>query len=208
MPELTHENTLIMDFSNSDSQLKSIDIGDAGLMTEYIFNLIGSGNYLYGYGGYLEDRNVYKRSPLFAEGNEHRTIHLGVDIWAPVNYPFYFPLDGKIHSFKNNYTYGDYGPTIITEHILDGIKFYILYGHLSLDSIKNFRPGQPIKAGDKAGNIGNPNENGDWPPHLHFQVISDMLGYEGDFPGTASPGKFDKFKAICHDPDVFFLNSL
>ena len=101
-PELTRENTLIMDFSTSNPKLRSFDIEDVSKMTEYIFKEIETGNYLYGYGGYLENRDVYKRSPLFADGDEHRTIHLGVDIWVPADTDFYFPLDGQIHSFNNN----------------------------------------------------------------------------------------------------------
>ena len=203
-PELNNENTLIMDFSNSNTELRNIDVDNTALINEYIFNIIKSSNCLYGYGGYLEDRDVYKRSPLFADGDQHRTIHLGVDVWTPADTPFYFPLDGKIHSFNNNETYGDYGPTIITEHVLDDTKFYLLFGHLSMVSIKNLKPGQPIKGGEQGGKVGKPEENGNWPPHLHFQVISNLMDKKGDFPGTASPGNFDEFKAICHDPDVFF----
>ncbi len=206
-PELNENNTAIMDFSGANTRLKSIDIENTSSLDKYISNLIVSGNYLYGYGGYLEDRDIYKRSPLFAEGEEHRTIHLGVDIWTPTGYPFYFPLNGKVHSFKNNNNYGDYGPTIIIEHLLEGMKFYTLYGHLSEDSIKNLSVGQEVKAGEKGGNIGKASENGNWPPHLHFQVIGDIMGYAGDFPGATTQKNLEKYKLICPDPGDFFGNS-
>ena len=37
--------------------------------------------------------------------------------------------------------------------------------------------------------IGTTAENGGWPPHLHFQLITDLLDRHGDFPGVADPGR-------------------
>lgn len=94
------------------------------------------------------------------------------------------PLDGIVHSFAFNNRFGDYGATIILSHLLNGVSFYTLYGHLSLNSIKNIQEGDRIEKGDVFGEFGIPSENGSWPPHLHFQIISNIGEWKGDYPGV------------------------
>ena len=74
-----------------------------------------SNNAKVAYGGYLETRSIYQRSTYFNQENPEteRNIHLGVDLWIEAGTPIYAPLEGTLHSFKNNTNYGDYGPTII-----------------------------------------------------------------------------------------------
>ena len=45
-------------------------------------------------------------------------------------------------------------------------------------------------------------ENGNWPPHLHFQLIMDMEGWTGDYPGVCKFSEKDKWLANCPDPDL------
>ncbi|HVY88793.1 MAG TPA: peptidoglycan DD-metalloendopeptidase family protein [Hyphomonadaceae bacterium] len=152
-------------------------------------------------GGYGEDRSIYTQ-PLFApDGEEPRTIHLGVDIFAPMRTEVFTPFTGKLHSFQINDHPGDYGPTIILEHPAgSGAVFYTLYGHLSRDSIKGRKPGEAFMAGERIGWLGQKSENGGWPPHLHFQVILDMQGKRGDYPGVCKRSEADKWLALCPDP--------
>lgn len=156
----------------------------------------------YAIGGFGEDRrNVYKHSQLFADSQEEpRTIHLGVDIWARDGDPVYAPLAGCIHSVGINDHVGDYGGTIITEHRLDGHTFYLLYGHLSHDSARQFTKGESVVTGQRLGALGSPVENGQWPPHLHFQVILDMMGKEGDYPGVCKASERDAWMDRVVDP--------
>ena len=58
-----------------------------------------------------------------------------------------------------------------------------------------------IEAGEKLAEIGPYPENGDWPPHLHFQLMTDMLGFEGDFPGVCAVYDRAKFLALCPNPN-------
>jgi murein DD-endopeptidase MepM/ murein hydrolase activator NlpD len=155
-----------------------------------------------GLGGYLEDRIIYRRSAHFDAATERRSVHLGVDIWLPAFTPVLAPLAGRIHSFQDNDHFGDYGPTIILEHNLAGLTCYTLYGHLSRPSLAGLRPGQPIAAGEAFAQVGPYPENGDWPPHLHFQLITDLLGMEGDFPGVCTPQQQEKFARICLNPNL------
>ena len=204
-PDLIKENTFIIDFSSSNKDLDYFDFGKTQELGLYIFSQIRASGKQYGYGGYLENREVYKRSQLFTNVNKPaRSIHLGVDVWTPAGQDVFSPLDGRIHSLQNNAHFGDYGPTIILEHQLDGRTFYTLYGHLSLESLMGLHPGDRIGPGTPFCQVGNFPINGDWPPHLHFQVINDMMGKWGDFPGVCLDSEKDIYSKICPDPIVFF----
>lgn len=155
-------------------------------------------------GRYDEARLVYS-TPQFSvdsdELPEQRTVHLGIDLFNRPGTAIQAPLEGRIHSFADNDTAGDYGPTIILEHDTDGAApFYTLYGHLSRESLSNLRIGTPVATGKRIGTIGQSSENGGWPPHLHFQLITDMLGRTGDFPGVAAPSWRRVWKSVCPDP--------
>jgi peptidoglycan LD-endopeptidase LytH len=131
-----------------------------------------------------------------------RRLHLGIDIWGKPYTPVMSPCDAVIHSFAFNDDFGDYGATIILSHNLDGVTFHTLYGHLSLNSIKNLREGGNVKTGDVIGEFGIPMENGQWPPHLHFQVIDDMDDWKGDYPGVCKYSEKEMYLDNCPDPDL------
>ncbi|RVT75350.1 peptidase M23 [Flavobacterium sufflavum] len=155
------------------------------------------------FGGYLEKRNLYQRSSLFKNNNtEERNIHIGIDLWTQAGTAVICPLDGWIHSFKNNATIGDYGPTIILKHQLENDAFYTLYGHLSLKSIENLKTGMPFKKGQQLASLGNPSENGDYAPHLHFQIIKNIENYNGDYPGVCRESDLDFYLENCPDPNL------
>jgi murein DD-endopeptidase MepM/ murein hydrolase activator NlpD len=150
-------------------------------------------------GGYLEDRSWYARSPLF--GSE-RSVHLGIDIWADAGQAVFSPYEGKIHSFADNAGFGNYGPTLVIEHEIMGMTFYTLYGHLSRTSMTAWEQGKAVFAGQEVGTLGEIQENGEWPAHLHFQIISDLQGNNGDFPGVCMKEDVKLYKNICPDPNL------
>lgn len=112
------------------------------------------------------------------------------------------PLNGIVHSFAFNNAFGDYGATIILTHNLDGESFHTLYGHLSLNSLKNLQEGDVVKKGDVIAEFGIPFENGQWPPHLHFQIIKDLRGIKGDYPGVCALSEKEFYVANCPDADL------
>lgn len=170
----------------------------------YIQNELEKQEAKVGVGGYLEKRVLYQQSNNFKSAAENRNIHLGVDWWSVAGTEIYAPLDGKIHSFQYNDLYLDYGATIILQHELDGFVFYTLYGHLNLASLEYLKKGMLIRKGKAFTAMGSRNENGGWVPHLHFQIIKDMMGKEGDFPGVTSEKLLTEFSKNCPDPNVFF----
>ncbi|SHE86799.1 Peptidase family M23 [Psychroflexus salarius] len=152
------------------------------------------------FGGYLEQRDLYKRSPHFT--NNLRDIHIGLDIWCPANTAVISPLDAVVHSFKDNHDLGDYGPTIILQHDFEAETFYTLYGHLSRKSLENLQVGQPITKASVFAEIGSAEVNGSYAPHLHFQIIRDIGDRFGDFPGVCSKAKLKHFSNNCPDPNL------
>lgn len=153
-----------------------------------------------GVGGYLENRVIYRRSPHFEATTEPRSLHLGLDVWVPAGTPVAAPLPAVVHSVADNNNFGDYGPTVILRHWLEGVAFFTLYGHLTRADLPHLAPGLALSAGEVFAHVGPYPENGDWPPHLHFQVMADMQGRYGDFPGVAAPGEAAYWAALCPDP--------
>lgn len=153
-------------------------------------------------GGYNELREIYSRSELFEAGEEPRRLHIGIDIWGPAGTQVFAFMGGMVHSLGWNDRLGDYGATIILLHQLDGIPFYTLYGHLSKADIDALSPGQYINRGQLLAHFGAPAENGQWPPHLHFQLIRDIGLYSGDYPGVVQQRQRDLWLQNCPDPDL------
>lgn len=205
------DKLLPLDFTERNTELTPEILNNTDLYTVYINNKLAEAGARYGIGGYGEHRTIYSRSRVFdtAAGEEPRRLHLGTDIWGAPYTRVMTPLDGIVHSFAFNNNFGDYGATIILAHQLEGYTFHTLYGHLSLNSIKNLQEGQSVKGGDVIADFGIPFENGHWPPHLHFQVIIDMQGNKGDYPGVCRYSEKEAFLANCPDPDIFLqMNAL
>lgn len=140
--------------------------------------------------------------PLRGDSGGPRRLHLGTDIWGKTFTKVMAPLNGIVHSFAFNNGFGNYGATIVLTHNLEGHTFHTLYGHLSLNSLKNLQEGQNVKKGDVFAEFGPPAENGQWPPHLHFQIIIDMQGLKGDYPGVCAFSEREKWLVNCPDPDL------
>ena len=192
-----------LDLSKSNEDLIDIDITDHAVCQDYIDDVLKSKQGIIAYGGYLEQRNLYNDKEGFTSTSKPvRNIHLGIDFWCDAGTKVIVPLDGKVHSFKNNDTIGDYGPTIILEHVLNDITFYTLYGHLAIDSLSSLNFGKIFKAGDVLATLGTPDINVNYAPHLHFQIIHDLEGNEGDYPGVCAEGQLSFYKENCPDPNV------
>ena len=198
--ELTDENVLKLDLSFDNKELIQLRSLSMQELNKYIQQQLSLSNKKVAIGGYAENRVVYQMSEHFGSGEEARSVHLGIDIWCDAETPVFSPLDGVIHSFNNNDNFGDYGPTIILEHQLENNTFYTLYGHLTTSSLNGIDIQQKVKKGQKIASIGSDNENGNWPPHLHFQLMSDMMGKKGDFPGVCAIKEMDQWLNICLDP--------
>ncbi len=199
------DKLLLLDLTAANETISENILGDINEFIGYINQQLEKANARYGIGGYNEHRTVYSGSKVFdaaANDEEPRRLHLGIDIWGKPHTPVLAPLNGIVHSFAFNDDFGDYGATIILSHQLDRVSFYTLYGHLGLNSIKNIHEGDRISKGDVFAEFGIPAENGHWPPHLHFQVINDLDGWKGDYPGVCRYSEKENWLANCPDPDI------
>ena len=204
-----NDKLLLMDFTTTNKTLTPEIFDDTEKFSSYMNTQLQNANALYGIGGYNENRAIYSRSKHFDSllNKEPRRIHLGIDIWGKEDTPVFAPLGGMVHSFAYNDQFGDYGATIVLLHQLDGMPFYTLYGHLSLEDIATLKDGEYISIGQKFAHFGNAKENGNWPPHLHFQVIENMELKRGDYPGVCTITEREKYLSNCTDPD-FILNMI
>ena len=200
--DLNGPNVARLDFSAHNAQLAQADLRDTADFTELVRGMLHQQHATIGVGGYLEERIIYRRSPGLFGAGEARTLHLGVDIWLDAGTAVLAPLPARVHSLADNAGFGDYGPTVILEHELEGHLFYSLYGHLSRHELQLLRQGQLLAAGEAFATVGPPPENGDWPPHLHFQLMTDMQGRQGDFPGVARASERAHWAALCPDPNL------
>jgi len=198
------DRLLLMDFTKNNGEISEELVNDTHRFSDYINHKLPSANAKFGIGGYNEYRELYIRSRVFDSeaGEEPRRLHLGIDIWGKPYTAVMSPWEGIVHSFAFNNYFGDYGATLVISHNIQGISFHTLYGHLSLNSIKNYREGENVRKGDIIGEFGIPMENGQWPPHLHFQVIIDMEDWRGDYPGVCKHSEGEKYLENCPDPDL------
>lgn len=145
-------------------------------------------------GRYDEIRGIYTQA-LF-EGA--RTLHVGIDLGGPAGVAVHAFADGEVIHAGENPAPGDYGPTLVTAHQLDGRPLYALFGHLSRPSLAQSPVGRRFAAGDVLGWLGEPHENGGWPPHVHVQLAVERPA-TFDLPGAVRPA--DREDALRRYPD-------
>ena len=170
-----------------------------------IMQKLDAADVIAGVGGYLENRSLYSETDLF-QGDQERCIHIGVDVFMPAGTPLYAPADGVVQSYANRQVYGDYGPVIILRHRVGDFEFHTLYGHLSEASLDGLHEARAFSAGEKIAEIGPRPFNGNWPPHLHFQLIQDVEDYRGDYPGVVRPAEIDFYQQNCPDPSALIVS--
>lgn len=201
--EIDYSDYIALDLSVANVELSNHNLETAQDYEKFIQNYLDKNKAKIAFGGYLETRNLYKRSTVFKNTNsDERNIHIGLDLWINDSASIYAALDGTIHSFQNNNALGDYGPTVILAHEIDGIKFHTLYGHLSEVSLIGKKVGDVVKKGEQIASLGLPPINGDYASHLHFQIIIDMEGKTGDYPGVCSEKTLPFYKSNCPDPNI------
>lgn len=200
---IDYHHYIPLDLSVSNVELSKQSIDNATAFEEYIEKYLAKNNSKVAFGGYNEERNLYKRSTIFNDNDtEERNIHIGLDLWIKAGTPVLAALDGKVHSFQYNNNIGDYGPTIILEHQIENLTFYTLYGHLSLESIVSLKVGAFFEKGATIATLGDSSVNGDYASHLHFQIIKNIEDDFGDYPGICSKNKLDYYLDNCPDPNL------
>ncbi|WP_247079613.1 peptidoglycan DD-metalloendopeptidase family protein [Cellulophaga sp. F20128] len=190
-----------IDLSRTNADLINIDITSVDACQKYIDAVLTKNKATVAYGGYLEKRNLYATNAKFSgTSNATRNIHLGMDFWTNAGANVLTPLDGVVHSYKDNAIHGDYGPTIILKHSIGDAIFYSLYGHLAVASLQSLYVGKVFKKGSVLASLGDSNINVGYAPHLHFQLIMDIKDYLGDYPGVCASRDLEFYAQNCPNP--------
>lgn len=197
-PEKPGADPVGFDFSVASLDFDSDSIAVPGHAAESIWDACGQS---VGIGRWNEPRLAYTGSAYETSSGERRTVHIGVDLFRPEETPVHAPFDGVVHSFCVHHDAYDYGGCVLLEHAPeDGPVFWTLYGHLGHDSVGKLSVGQHVKGGEAFVRLGSFEENGGWVPHLHFQVITDLLDMEGTFPGVAAPAQLATWLSLSPSP--------
>lgn len=207
-PSLNKSEVLLLDLSVSSTWIgQSIEFNDLDLFQFKIEQLQKKNQDKILSGGYLEPRPLYTSSAydkVGNSGNESRSIHLGVDFWVSEGTPVHAPYQAKVVMSVINQGDKAYGGLIILQHEEEGVLFFSLYGHLSEKSISEQPIGNTVAKGEKFAEIGNRYENGNWVPHLHFQLMLSLLDFQDDFPGVVYPNQKEIWSGFCPDPNLLF----
>jgi 4-aminobutyrate aminotransferase-like enzyme/Ser/Thr protein kinase RdoA (MazF antagonist)/murein DD-endopeptidase MepM/ murein hydrolase activator NlpD len=200
--DLRDEKLHVLDLSVGSRELGGLDVlEDVASFSRLVVDAMKRSRARVAVGRYDEARPIYVSPAFRPKTGEPRTVHLGIDLFVEEGTEIRAPLEGKVQSFAINNLPLDYGPTILLEHETGfGDRFYTLYGHLSPDSLDGLEKGRSIGRGEVIARVGRPPSNGNWPPHLHFQIVLDLLGKEGDFPGVAAPSERDLWLALSPNP--------
>jgi 4-aminobutyrate aminotransferase-like enzyme/Ser/Thr protein kinase RdoA (MazF antagonist) len=159
-------------------------------------------------GRYDEDRSCYDGEQFRTDAAETRSVHLGIDLFVDADTPLHAMLPGTVETVVDNDMPYDYGPTVITRHHTpDGVPFWVLYGHLSRRTLTTVSAGQAVEAGQVVAYIGDPTVNGGWAPHVHVQIITDLMahpdhGPDGNFEGAGEPGRMHLWRSIAPDANL------
>ena len=206
--DLSQAPLLLLDASVSSPY---IDVGhgdyDPERMTTALFRAIEDAGAQAGIGRYDEYRLIYQSDGFTDFTGHQRTLHIGIDIFQAAGSPVFAPLAGKVLALTNNNAPFDYGGSVILQHDIQGddgelLTFYTLYGHLSPHSFQHLAVGQPVAPGNKLAEMGEIEANGYWPPHVHFEVITDLLDETDTFFGVGNHDHRNVWLHLCPDPNL------
>lgn len=195
----------VLDLSVGSADLNGRDTEDTVDLTRRVFRRMEDDGATLGVGRYLEPRAFYLTDTFdgrAGDPRERRTVHLGIDVFDRAGTDVHAPIKGVVKSVRDNCARLDYGPTVILEHAGPSGSYWTLYGHLERASVAELEEGSEVEAGQQIARIGPYPENGDWPPHVHFQIVTDLLGFEDQFPGVALPRERDVWASFSPDPNL------
>ena len=200
-PEVARPKVAVLDFSPQSPDAAELASLDGPGFDRWCERKIAEAGAHFAVGSYGEDRTIYK-GEAFDLGNARRSVHLGIDVFAPEGEPVHAPFAGKVAFLHDDAVPYGFGPTVMLEHEADGVKFWTLYGHQSHATYDKLIPGQHIAKGEAFLSFGGREENGNWPPHLHFQIVTDHLGLEARMHGVGVGRDWQIWREVSPDPSV------
>ena len=205
-PDVAKPKVLALDLTASGPDAEAWARLDADGAEKLIDERAAAAGADFAIGLYGEDRAVYKGDAFETTSpGARRTVHIGIDIFAPAQEPVHAPFAGTVAFIHDDAVDFGFGPTVLLEHRTDeGDVFWTLYGHLSRSSVQKLSVGQAIAKGEAFTAFGAAAENGNWSPHLHFQIVTDHLGLGGQMHGVGVRDHWQIWQAVSPDPSVVF----
>ena len=197
-------NGVFISLANDSQVYKRIDIKNQVQLQEYADELMSQNQTNWAISEFGENRKfMFTQLGHHQMVQQNRFIHLGLDIWVPVNTIVHAPLAGKIVISEYESGEGNYGGLVVIEHIIQDQKIYSVYGHLNKDHLP--KAGTNLNAGQQFAKIGEMNSNGGYFYHIHLQVLTEK-GYNQEMvhQGYTTEEKFKTIQDLCLDPRFLF----
>lgn len=198
--DAAHAISFLLDWHQRDSWCSPINIAGKAEVFDFTkgYDPDRELNAPFGFGQFGEDRVGMYETPLFKSNVEPRTIHMGLDIGAAEGTPVFAPVAGEIWGCDVLESAGDYGGTVVLK-TAGVVSLFMLFGHLSILSVRRWQKGQSVAKGELIGWLGGKRENGGWNPHLHWQICwLEPLGV--DLPGAVSKSNEALARLIFSNP--------
>ncbi|MGZ4603988.1 MAG: phosphotransferase, partial [Kineosporiaceae bacterium] len=89
----------------------------------------------------------------------------------------------------------------------DGVVGVGRLGHLSREGLHVVTVGETVDAGQLVGRVGGRHENGGWPPHVHEQLVTALVGLPSirtpvAIPGVAPRSELALWESVSPDPNL------
>lgn len=159
-----------------------------------------------GIGPWGEARTVYADKMFVSRliDNTRRTRHLGLDLFMAAGTKVHTPLAATVVSVEIEKDLLGYGCLIALRHEPEGCPAFVtLWGHLAHEALDRLEPGDRLEAGALVGEMGAPNENGGWAPHLHLQISTDTNLLATEILGVGEERYLDVWAQLFPDANAF-----
>ncbi|MGI0528284.1 aminotransferase class III-fold pyridoxal phosphate-dependent enzyme [Rhizobium giardinii] len=159
-----------------------------------------------GIGPWGEARTVYAGEMFVSKliDNRRRTRHLGLDLFMPAGTRVYTPMAATVVSVEIEKEPLGYGCLVALRHEPAGCPAFVtLWGHLAHEALDRLEPGDRLEAGALVGEMGAPNENGGWAPHLHLQISTDTNLLATEILGVGEERYLDVWAELFPDANAF-----
>ncbi|MDT8377446.1 MAG: aminotransferase class III-fold pyridoxal phosphate-dependent enzyme [Desulfotignum sp.] len=206
---------------------------ELGRLSRQLAGAVPAGGYLeYRAEPFLKayEAGMETQGDIRAEGNSGpvcRSLHLGMDVWAKPDTPVRALFDGRVVQARMDASDGPATETVIeaetgtkttaeigapagsaalvlAHRTPGGIRFYTLYGGLDPECLNRVDKDRVIEKGALLGRVATRTAAGNRVPHLHFQVMLDLLGQGCAFPRVVFPDQREVWQSFCPDPNLFF----
>lgn len=144
-------------------------------------------------------RSIGKQDPVA----ELATIHTGIDVFAEVGTAVHAPLAAIVQRIvRGDGTRAGAAEVILRHRCGEGAAFFTLYRHLSPDSVAALAEGQTVEPGQVIGKLGSGDPGTGELPHLHCQLITDLLDGKEGFPAMVPVACREVWKGLSLDPNL------